>query len=183
MKPFTAVFSPGHTPTAPGATRGNVTEYGLSSAIIGDMIFRLSKLGHTAHLIGSNTNSAQVRRINKIAPDFGLELHFNNMASQPDWNGTMCLYYPGSKKGYDLASTINQKIVRAIGTASRGLHPAHYQLNPKKKIITIVKRSNCPFIVVEPLYFSNADDFERIDIPAISIAIVRGCVEYWEELG
>ncbi len=182
MKPhFSIALSPGHTPTAPGATRGNVTEYGLSSAIIGDMIFRLSKLGHTAHLIGSNTNSAQVRRINKIAPDFGLELHFNASVRE-DWNGSMVLH-AGSQRGVDLANAIQKSQIKALGTKNKGIHKAHYRLDRRKPIITIVRETACPFVVIEPLYLSNAQDFERIDVPGISIAIVSGCLNYWEGLG
>jgi len=179
MKPITIALSPGHTPTAPGATRGNISEYSLSSAVIGDLIYRLSKRGHTAHLIGSNSNSHQVKRINKIAPDIGLELHFNNMSSQPDMNGTMCLHYPGSNQGVRLSSALTISLSRILNTINRGIWPAYYQLDPKNDVITIVRDTACPFVVVEPLYFSNDLDFEKIDIPALSIGLFDGIMEYW----
>jgi len=178
MKPFTGVFSPGHTATSQGASRGVITEYGLSSAVIGDLIFKLSKIGHTAYLIGSASNSAQVKTINKIAPDFGLELHFNaNVLS--DVNGSMCLH-SGSDNGYRLATRVNNKMVGLLHTRDAGIHKAHYQLDVRKPIITMVKKTSCPFIICEPLYLSNDKDFERIDIQLISTAIFEGILSYWE---
>lgn len=178
MKKFTVALSPGHTPTAPGATRGNITEYGLSSAIIGDLIFRLDKAGHTAHLVGSDSNKNQVAQINKIAPDFGLELHFNSHTDKKV-NGSMCLYYPKSKKGSLLASSVSHQIASSLKIKNKGAYFGNYELDPQKPVITIIKDTSCPFIVVEPLYLSNPSDFEKIDIPLISIAIFKGITEYW----
>lgn len=178
MKPFSVALSPAHTPTKPGATRGRVSEYGLSSAIIGDMIFRLDKLGHTAHLIGSGHNEDQVAIINRIDPDFGLELHFNGHTDDTV-HGTMCLH-AGAGRGVKLANHVNSRLVSILGTKNKGTRKGYYQLDPTQPLIHMIRETNCPFIVVEPLYLSNPSDFEKIDIPAISIAIVEGCVAYWE---
>jgi N-acetylmuramoyl-L-alanine amidase len=180
MKHFSVCLSPGHTPTNPGASRGPVTEYSLSSAIIGDMIFRLSKMGHIAHLIGSEDNIEQVKHINYVDPDFGLELHFNGH-TDPAINGTMCLH-AGAGRGVKLASAVNNRLVSMLGTHDKGCRKGHYRLDKTKPLIYMIRETNCPFILVEPLYLSNLDDFQKIDIPAISIAIVEGCVMYWEEV-
>jgi hypothetical protein len=66
MKYFKIALSPGHTATRQGASRGNITEYGLSAAIIGDLTFKLSKAGHVAHLIGSDSNADQVKNLNTL---------------------------------------------------------------------------------------------------------------------
>lgn len=179
MTPFTICLSPGHTPRTPGASRGIITEYGLTSAIIGDLVFRLDKAGHTAHLIGSSSNSEQVKAINNIGPDFGLELHFNNMATKPEWNGTMCLH-SGSKNGIELASNVQSNLFHMLKTKNRHIHKGYFQLNPDNYVIPIIRLTRCPFIVVEPLYLSNDSDFEKIDIQLISIAIFEGVISYWE---
>lgn len=181
MKPARIAISPGHTPTAPGATRGKITEYGLSCAVIGDLIFRLDKAGHEAHLIGSGDNRVQAEKINKIGTDFGLELHFNSF-SDPTWNGTEVLY-SGSQPGGKLAWDICHHISERIGTRNRGVKIGYYQGVKEKGLITIIKNTNCPFVVVEPLFLSNYDDFSRIDIAGISIAIFDGVTEYWSGLG
>jgi N-acetylmuramoyl-L-alanine amidase len=177
MKPFSIALSPGHTPTHQGARKGNVTEYGLSSAIIGDMIFRLSKLGHIAHLIGSDTNTNQSHQINKLNPDFGLELHFNSHADST-LNGTEVLY-SGAPKPLHLADCICTNLSHALKTKNRGCKIGNYQLNRRKPIIAIIRKTYCPFVVVEPLFLSNAHDYTRINIAVISSAIIQGCLDYW----
>ena len=179
MTKFTIALSPGHTPRSPGASRGNITEYGLSAAIIGDLVFRLDKAGHTAHLIGSGSNAAQIARINALHPDFGLELHFNNMSTYPAWHGTECLH-SGSISGLSLARDINNSLCSKLKTKNRGVHVGHYQLDKRKKIIDMIRLTNCPFVVVEPLFLSNDSDFQKIDIQLISIAIFEGVINYWE---
>ena len=181
MKPnkFKIALSPGHTPNKPGATQGNITEYGLSMAVLGDLIFRLDKLGHQAWIIGADANTNQVKAINKLKPDFGLELHYNNMATKPEWNGSLVMH-AGSKKGTELALCVLHSTVDVLGTRDRGIFKAHYQLDKRKELITIVKYTKCPFVVPEILFLSNPDDFEKIDITLISVGILRGILSYWE---
>jgi len=179
MKPFVITVSPGHQPNKSGASHGNVTEYGLSMAVLGDLVFRLDKLGHEAWIVGADTNKNQVKMVNKLKPDFGLELHYNNMTSKPEWNGSLVMH-AGSEKGMKLAECINKEIVGMLGTRDRGIFKAHYQLDKRKELITIVKYTNCPFVVPEILFLSNPSDFEKIDIASISIGLLKGILAYWE---
>jgi N-acetylmuramoyl-L-alanine amidase len=171
-------LSPAHTPTKPGATYNGVTEYGLSCAVIGDLIFRLDKAGHEAHLIGSDSNAVQVDWINNIDPDIGLELHFNASTSSK-MNGTETLY-SGSVAGGDLAFYINQSIVDLLRTRNRGIKIGYYQQDKTKPVIEIIRNTRCPFVVIEPLFLSNPSDFAKIDIGLISIAIFEGILRYGE---
>lgn len=181
MKKFKIALSMGHHPSSPGAARGKITEYGLTSAIIGDLAFRLDKLGHEAWIIGADTNKNQVKEINKLKPDFGLELHFNNMAGHPEWNGTEVMH-AGSKKGTELAIEIHNSVVDILDTNRRGTPVGNYQLDIRKPIIEIIRNTNCPFVVIEPLFLSNDSDFEKIDITLISVGILKGILVYWEGL-
>jgi N-acetylmuramoyl-L-alanine amidase len=90
--------------------------------------------------------------------------------------------HAGSQNGIALAGAINKRIFSALRTRDVGLFRAHYHLDRRKPIIEMVRNTACPFVVVEPLYLSNDADFEKIDIPSISIALVEGCIDYWEEL-
>lgn len=173
-------LSPGHTPDAPGASRGTITEYGLSSAIIGDLVFRLDQAGHKAYLIGADSNARQVEKINAINPSIGLELHFNSF-STPEMHGTETLY-SGSDKGGALAFNVNYSIVEALGTKDRGIKIGYYRQDKTKPIIEIIRNTRCPFIVVEPLFLSNDDDFSKIDIQLISMAIFDGILNYFAEV-
>lgn len=178
MKKFKVALSAGHTPNSPGATQGDVSEYGLSSAVLGDLIFRLDKEGHEAWIVGADTNKSQVKAINKLNADFGLELHFNNMTTKPEWNGSLVMH-AGSSNGKHLASCINLTVATILQTKDRGIYKAHYQLDKRRPLITIVKKTNCPFVLVEPLYLSNPSDFAKIDITLISVGILRGLEAYW----
>jgi len=181
MKPFKIAISAGHTPSSPGASHEEITEYGLSSAVVGDLIYRLDKMGHEAWIVGADGNKNQVKAINKLNADFGFELHYNNMASKPAWNGSLVMH-AGSEKGMGLAKCINKEVVDMLGTRDRGIFKAHYQLDKRKELITIVKYTKCPFVVVEPLFLSNPDDRKKIDITLLSVGILRGLLAYWEGL-
>lgn len=176
MNPKEIVLIPGHDAINRGASSGNITEWGLTSAIIGDLTFRLDKLGHIVYTVGSNTNAHQAARVNEINPDFGLELHFNNFSAQ-DFNGTEVMH-SGSKTGILLAEKIQNSLVKFLGTRDRGIVKAHYQLDKRKPLIEIVRKTRCPFIVVEPLFLSNPDDFRKIDIQLISIALMEGILNF-----
>lgn len=176
-KKFKIALSMGHTPNAPGASSGLVTEYGLTSAVIGDLAFRLDKAGHEPWIIGADSNRDQVKDINKLKPDFGLELHFNSYGME-HFNGTEVLH-SGSAKGRDLAADICDSIVDILGTKNRGCPVGNYELNKRKPIIEIIRKTACPFVVVEPLFLSNKADFEKIDITLISVGILKGILRYW----
>lgn len=181
MTQFKVALSMGHTPDKHGAKRGIISEYGLTSAIIGDLAFNLDKLGHEAWIIGADSNSKQVEDINNLKPDFGLELHFNNMKNHPEWNGSLVMHsgFTNSKK---LAQSVQNCTVDMLGTKDKGIIKGHYQLDVRKDLITIIKNTNCPFVVIEPLFLSNLDDFEKINIPLISVGILQGILEYWQTI-
>lgn len=181
MKKFSIALSPGHTPKNQGASRGNITEYLLSSAIIGDLIMKIGKVGHIPYLIGSDINKVQVDNINIINPDFGLELHFNANVDKKV-NGSMCLHSGGSA-GQSLGFEVVEHMTGLLHTKFLGNRVGNYQLDKRKPIIEIIKNTSCPFIVVEPLYLSNDSDFEKIDIQLISTAIFEGILSYWEVVG
>ena len=167
---------PGHTATSQGASHGNVSEYGLSSTVIGSLVFKLTKAGHTAFLIGHGSNSSQADAVNKLDCDFGLELHFNSH-SDKSMNGTETLY-SGSATGHGLANAINSSLSALLHTRDRGCHVGHYQLDPEKPLITIIKNTNPTFVVVEPLFLSNEKDRGKIDIELISTGIFEGILDY-----
>ena len=103
-----------------------------------------------------------------------------NMKAHLAW--MPAILYPNGKGGYAplnvhgfLIGETQQKripkdwVIEAVRPSTNESH---------KPIIEIVRKTNCPFIVVEPLYFSNDSDFEKIDIPLISTAIFEGCLAF-----
>lgn len=174
-------LSVGHYPSSPGATRNGYTEYGLSSAVIGDLTAKLDFAGHEAWIIGAGKNRDQVEEINMLNPDFGLELHFNNMASKPKWNGSLVMH-SGSRLGMKLAHSIQNSVVGVLGTKNLGIVLGTYQLSKRKPLIEIIKNTVCPFVVIEPLFLSNDDDFKKLDINEISTGIFNGILGYIKEI-
>lgn len=181
-KKFTTAVSPGHTALDQGAQRDHVTEYSLTCQIIGKFARIASEAGHICHLIGSGSNSQQIDWINDKGVDFGFELHFNNMASKPEWNGSLCMH-AGSTKGITLAKYVNIKVANYLRTRNRGTFKGHHQLDIRNELIDIIKYTNCPFIVIEPCYLSNLEDFRKIDCDVIARSIFNGCLDYWEGVG
>ena len=169
-------LSAGHTPKRPGAKKGIISEYALTSAIVGDLIYRLEKSGNEAWIIGASTNSKQIEQINSLGCDCGLELHFNSFSSQ-EMHGTEVLH-AGSKNGEKLAQCIQSKLIEKLKTKDRGVKLGHYQQNVRKPIISMLADTNCPFVVPEPLFLSNDDDLLKIDIQLISIALFEGFESY-----
>jgi len=177
-KNFTMVISPGHTAKSQGAQRNDISEYGLSCAIVGLVVFDLTKLGHVIHLIGSNSNKKQIERINCLNPDFGIEVHANANRN-PYVNGSMCLH-SSSDDSKALNFEINKSLVDTLNIGNLGIHFGNYQLDVNRKLIDILRFTKCPFSIIEPLHLSNDIDFSMIDIVKISKGITNGILHYWQ---
>jgi len=165
-----------HTPNRPGASACGVNEYGLGCAVIGDLIYRLTKTGHEAWLIGADNNLEQINQINKLNVDCGLELHFNAF-TKDSMKGTEVLH-ANSEKGILLADCIQKSLVKRLGTRDRGIMIGHFRGNVRKPILGMLQNTNCPFVIPEPLFLSNPGDFSKIDVLAISWAIFTGLENY-----
>ena len=165
-----------HTPNRPGVQKGIVCEYGLSSAVIGDLVFRLQKAGHQPWLIGADSNVRQIARINELKADCGLELHFNAFVNG-SMHGTEVLH-AGSERGAALAACIQKPLVDRLKTRDRGIKIGHFRGDVRQPIIDMLVATNCPFVITEPLFLSHPGDFEKVDIPLISIALLEGLEAY-----
>ncbi|MBU2514521.1 N-acetylmuramoyl-L-alanine amidase [bacterium] len=173
-------LSAGHTPFRQGGETGMISEYGLTMVIIGDLVFRLQKAGHEAWIIGADSNLEQIKRINELDADCGLELHFNSHTGDK-LNGTEVLH-AGSEKGMLLAECVQKALVDRLGTKDLGIRLGHFQGNVTKPIIEMLKDTNCPFIVPEPLFLSNIFDLSRLDPAGIAIALFDGLITYFSRL-
>lgn len=180
MTPKTIAFSAGHTPKNPGAKIGNISEYSETTVIIGRCCQIMSRRGHLPYLIGAGDNKFQIEQINKRYPACGVELHFNSFTDD-SMHGTEVLH-AGSIKGTRLAQHVQNNIVNRLGTKNRGVIKGHYQGDWRTPIIDMLKYTNCPFIVPEPLFFSNPEDLTRLDHEAIATAICDGIELYLNEL-
>ena len=153
-------ISAGHTPTRPGATQGNISEYSLTTAIAGRLCQLLSEKGYFAWIIGADTNANQIDAINKLNPSCGLELHFNSF-TDGTMHGTEVLH-AGSKRGIQLAQHIQNNLLDRLGTKDRGIKKGYYQGDYRKPLVEMLSKTNCPFVIPEPLFLSNPGDFAKV---------------------
>lgn len=175
----TIAISAGHTPTNPGAKKGNISEYSLTTAIAGRICQILSEKGYYTWLIGADTNAAQIEQINKLNPSCGLELHFNAFSTD-EMSGTEVLH-AGSKRGIQLAQHIQNNLLDRLGTKNRGIKKGYYQGDYRKPLVEMLSKTNCPFVIPEPLFLSNPGDFAKVNAEMrelVAIAICDGVEMY-----
>jgi len=174
------VVVPGHTPEDPGRKVGVISEYGLTCELAGKIVRYLHQTGYEAHLIGSGSTTEQIVKINSLNADLGIELHFNGFSNEV-MNGTEMLH-AGSTMGVKLAKHLQDVLVGALGTKDRGVKKGHYRLDPANKVMPILRLTNCPFIIVEPLFLTNIKDLSRLDIDLIAHVIIDGIQNYLNEV-
>lgn len=180
----TIAISAGHTPDRPGATKGNISEYSLTVAITGRICQILSEKGHYPWFIGADNNITQIAQINKINASCGLELHFNAFIDDKT-QGTEVLH-AGSKRGIELAQHIQNNLLDRLGTKNRGIKKGFYQGDYRKPMIEILTKTKCPFVIPEPLFLSNPEDFAKVNSQMrelVAIAICDGIELYLRGLG
>ena len=148
------MLDPGHSgPCEPGACAGDVTEAAVVLAIARLAAVRLRERGHTVHLTrDADIEDDGLRWRAELANDWGadlfLSLHANSFAD-PAAHGTEVWYFPGSRRGIRLARRIQRAIVRRLHTADRGVKSAAF---------TVLAATNCPAVLVETAFLSNAAD-------------------------
>ena len=169
-------ISAGHTPIDPGATSGINSEYGLTSEIVGRCVNLLSKSGHEIWLIGADSNEKQIEKINSLGVDCGLELHFNS-CSDPGIQGCETLY-SGSQPGKSLAELIQKRLVSALKTADRGVKIGYFRQDKSQPVIPMLRLTNCPFVIPEPLFLSAAGDFSKLNTELVAQALCQGIDDF-----
>ena len=148
------MLDPGHSgPSEPGACAGNVTEADVVLTIARLAAARLREYGHTVRLTrDSDIEDDGLRWRAELANEWGadlfLSLHANSFAD-PAAHGTEVWYFPGSRSGIRLARRLQQMIVRRLRTADRGVKPAAF---------TVLAATDCPAVLVETAFLSNAAD-------------------------
>ena len=155
------MLDPGHSgPCEPGACAGGVTEAAVVLAIACLTAGRLTQRGHTVRLTRvGDIDDDGLRWRAELANDWGadlfLSLHANSFGD-PAAHGTEVWYFPGSRRGIRLARRIQHAIVRRLHTADRGVKPAAF---------TVLTATDCPAVLVETAFLSNAADRALLTSP------------------
>ncbi len=163
-------ISAGHNPKAKGATFKDFNEYD-EAVLWREQIVDL--LGaDKAMAVPTGTLGSKVRFINKEisyarGPHIAIEIHFNS-DPQRAGKGSETLYYPKSRRGQQLAISMQDKLSIIFGP-NRGAKEGWYQMNPAKGSDYFLARTNCPALIIEPEFVHNAEKIIEARVPGCTI--------------
>ena len=145
----------GHKKTSPGAVNKsqNLSEFDYNEQLAMDIEYAL-KDQEDVHVqkVYRRTYDSLPTDINELAPDFIVSLHcnaFNRKAS-----GTEVLFYHKSKKGKELAKTLNKSLVKALGLPNRGVKAK----GSEDRGGYLLKKTSAPCLIAEPFFIDNDED-------------------------
>lgn len=105
---------------------------------------------------------------NSWGADLYVEIHLN-CNSNPSANGTEVLIYPGSSKSAPYAKKVNDSICKELGTFDRT-----YGTGYKESSLIVLRKTNMPAILIEPLFVGNANDVSKYTADKVASAIAKG---------
>ena len=182
--PLTCALTVGHRPSAPGAVSvGDVSEFrynaplarSVAEAVCPDVcdvqiVYREDRRDGYKRLPG---------RINQLAPDFIIELHFNGF-HDPSATGSEVLFWHRSLAGAELAETLLDELVGALDLTRRGCRPHDYD----DRGGYLLGQTAAPCVIAEPFFGSNPDDWETATLrkDRLALAYKRAIEKYAQTL-
>ena len=164
----------GHTLTGPGSGAVGIINESVENRRLGKRVKELlEKNGvkvYDATIEKATSSSAYLKqavdKANAQKVDLAVSIHFNCYSSASA-NGTETLIYSETSKAKDLATRVNNKLVK-VGFRNRGVkvYPNLYWL----------KTTNAPSILIETCFVSNAEDTKLYNnkFEEVAKAIVEG---------
>ena len=173
------VLDPGHSgPAEPGACAGGVSEASVVLEIARRTERLLQQNGHEVRLtregdIDSDELIWRAQLANWWGAELFLSIHANSFPD-PAAHGTEVWHYPDSPGGIHLASAVQSAITRGLHTADRGVKPS---------LFTVLAATDCPAVLIETAFLSNAVDRVLLTTPQfqelIAAAINSGVHNYY----
>ena len=172
------VLDPGHSgPAEPGACAAGESEAALVLEIARRTLRLLQQAGHEVRLtrdgdIDNDELSWRAELANRWGADLFLSIHTNSF-TDPAAHGTEVWHYPGSADGIRLAGAVQSAITRSLHTVDRGIKPG---------LFTVLATTDCPAVLIETAFLSNAVDRVLLTTPQfqelIAAAIASGVNDY-----
>ena len=172
------VIDPGHSGTVePGACATGVRECDVVLAIAKLLANQLDEQGYEVLLtrtgdIATDELAFRAELANANGADVFISIHANSAAS-PAAHGTEVYHYPGSAQGKRLAACLQARLVAELSTVDRGVKAANFQ---------VLRETDCPAVLVEVAFISNATD--RLLLTgyagqlAAAVALASGLADY-----
>lgn len=168
----------GHTASgvAGCGTIGLLNESDETRKIAPILADNLTKAGYTAKIFRiDKANSyeyedcyVRAAEANSWGADLYIEIHLN-CSSNTKANGTEVLIYPGSSQSAPYAKKVNDSICKELGTFDRT-----YGTGYKESSLIVLRKTNMPAILIEPLFVGNADDVAKYTAEKVALAIAKG---------
>lgn len=172
------VISAGHYPAAPGAAFGDILEHKEATTWITAIRKRLVDRGAVVCVLRPGPLSEKIKEANAFRADLAMELHFNADAAHKG-RGSETLYHPKSRLGKALAEEV-QRSMSSLCAPNRGVKEGWYQMNVGGNIDAFLARTNCPAIIVEPLFVHETERFP-VAREFVPVVIADALFEFCEE--
>ncbi|MGG6294369.1 N-acetylmuramoyl-L-alanine amidase [Leptolyngbya sp. AN02str] len=174
---LTIVLDPGHGGRDPGAVGiGGLQEIQVVNSVVPQVAALLEQAGARVVLTRTDNRTLdlepRVRIAEQARATIFVSIHANAISmSRPDVNGIETFY--SSARGQPLAQTIQDSLIEATGSPSRGARAARFY---------VIRRTSMPATLVELGFVTGAEDAPRMQDERyralLAQAVARGILQY-----
>lgn len=161
----------------PGVDSGAVGVSGLQEAVVVCDIMKkvaqyLRAVGYQVIEIQENAMDQILQSANKFGSDLFIAIHCDS-AENIFAQGTETFCYQFGGESEKLARCIQSQIITHLGSVDRGIKKANFE---------VLRKTNCPSVLIEVAFISNSYDEVMLANPVkrdqFSAAIARGITDY-----
>ena len=137
----------------------------------------LNKIGHTTKILRIDKGNSylyedchvRANQSNGWGADLYVEVHLN-CSDNPDANGTEVIVSPKAfSTSISYAKKVNNSLVKELGTFDRTFGSGY-----KTSSLIVLNETNCPAILIEPLFVGNKGDVSKYSADKVAYAIAKG---------
>ena len=169
----------GHTAsgTVGSGAIGFLNESNETRKIVPIIADYLNKIGHTTKILRVDKGNSylyedchvRANQSNGWGADLYVEVHLN-CSDNPDANGTEVIVSPkASSTSISYAKKVNNSLVKELGTFDRTFGSGY-----KTSSLIVLNETNCPAILIEPLFVGNKGDVSKYLADKVAYAIATG---------
>lgn len=176
-QPVTVMVDPGHGGSETGAIYYNTQEKKFNLAMGLKLGQTLEQAGY--RVLYTRTSDSLITLNERVAianaekPDLYVSIHCNAMANSPTVSGTTTYYWPGDEpylaaQRKQLATALQQGLISSLGTVNKGVRSDQF---------VVIKYTTMPSALVETMFMSNQQDFERLQSEDVQWQVARGIAD------
>lgn len=174
---FRVALDAGHGGSSSGAVYEKVYEKDINLSIVLRAAELLEEKGCEVILTRSGDRAVGLYErscaANNGGADIFLSVHSNASVTDRNFQGTFTYYFPGSKRGEELAGAIQGAVTEAAGSVDRGLLSENF---------VVLRETNMPAALVETGFMTCHEELMRLCDPAyrekLAQGIARGIEDY-----